>query len=1379
MSTENAFGNFFRSKRQAISPILREFCRKNGFDAANVSRLERGIVSPPQAMHLLETYAKALRLKEGTADWERFFELAAVGTGRIPADMLEAKQMLPGLFLQMRADAQGHSGWVKARHLEDWAATLDARATLPRLIRRLLLAGGRVRNIDEFGAEEQTQRPGWDGIAEAGAGDAFAPEGTSGWEMGVDKDYRKKFEDDLKKRSKSSLGLDPKKTTFVFVTPRKWQKKAECIKGKTALGVWKEIRVYDSVSLEQWLERSLAVDVWLAERLGLKPEGVISFDDYWANLQALTDPPLKPEVFLASREKQVEALERWLYGSALSEEPTRPITNWLESSQDAMTIEGRSPTEALDFVVAFSRNPKYADLLAARALIVETRSAWRRLVSSEGRLLLVPHPTLSIEPELIAEAVRKGNRVLLLSTQEQREHIPTIKLARVYRHDLMAALESSGVEVRQAQKCAREAGGSLTVLKRLLGRYPGTLQPGWSGPQEAPLLVPILLAGSWNESFDGDRSAVERIAGRPYSAVNETVARWLKEPDSPIRQIGSRVSLVSRDDSWFFLASNISQDALNRFEGVALEVLAEDNPTFELPPEQRWEAAFRGREQKYSPALRQGLAETLALLGSRPKEVLGTTGTLPRVEQTVRKLLDGQDGLRWASLSYQLPLLAEAGPDAFLVAVEQDLKRSTPAMNRLFEEGGNFLFSSMPHTGLLWALEVASWGPALLPRVSLLLAKLDAVKLPRQAVNTPFRSLCDVFMSSYPQMTSSAEERVNVLQMLVRKCPVVGWRLLLELLPNRRAMAADIHRPSWRDWALTWSMGVTNAEYWYQIKACADLLVEEMGEDVERWKTLVKHVENLPRPSYERFLARLSEKAESITNEDVRRDISDTIREKAGHHRRYATANWALREELLSKLEAVQHCFEPQDAVRKNAWLFGTRWQVLEKLEGKEERLETARCEAVGAIADQEGWPGILRLVEAVETPEEIGMTIAVMQLDDSDSEILPSLLGSADEKVRRFARGYGWKRFKDQGWDWVEQMNIRRWSSEEAARLLMLLEIGRRTWEFADQLGPDVSNWYWQHTPAYSLGEDKSEAEFMIGKYLEHRRASSAFNVIQKALNHKHVFPPSLLMDVLESWLEHEVPTSVASGFPIARYEIGLLFEELHKAVEQRDPSLDINRLAKLEWACLALLDGYPSSPVVLHRLLCDTPEFFVEVLGLCFRPKDVPPKPEEEFTAKERQAAQNAYKLLMEWRDVPASGDGGAMDEEKLFTWIHTARSLAEQRGLLEICDSQIGQVLAHAPHEADSTWPCIPVRDALDEIDSEEMLNGFAVGIYNKRGMVTKSLGEGGTQERELAEKNYRFADACKVDWPKTAAILRRVALGYEEEARREDLSAELRE
>ena len=527
MATDQDFGPWFRSRRKAMGLSLREFCRRNGYDAANISRLERGLVPPPQSHQILESYAKALKVERDTAEWAGFFSKAAIGAGRIPEEFLEGRpkaETLPRLYRQLLPK---RAVWVSGLHLESWADTLDARRSLPRVVRRLIRATGKgLRRID-FPAGEQVQRPDWDGMVEAGAGDVFVPAGSSVWEMGVDRDPRKKAEEDFAKRTKGPLGLDPKQTTFVFVTPRKWLKKDEWQQAKAKLGVWRDVRVYDSATLEEWLEQAPPVDAWLAGILGIRPGGLAVLDDYWANLQALTVPSLKPGVFLASREEQIKGLETWLKGPNRGAEPLgRSGEEWLENAPGVLVIESRSPAEVIDFVAAYAQDASQTDLFAARTMIIESRDAWKEMAAlSHGELLLIPHPSLSIEPELVAEAVRHGHRVILGSASPPREPVESLKLPRAYRYDLEAALKESGFDEEWARQRAREAGGSLTVLKRLLARYPGTTQPDWSRPPESAELVPFLLAGSWDGEGEADRSAMERLSGRPYRELAELAAR--------------------------------------------------------------------------------------------------------------------------------------------------------------------------------------------------------------------------------------------------------------------------------------------------------------------------------------------------------------------------------------------------------------------------------------------------------------------------------------------------------------------------------------------------------------------------------------------------------------------------------------------------------------------------------------------------------------------------------------------------------------------------------------------------------------------------------------------------------------------------------------
>ena len=192
---------------------------------------------------------------------------------------------------------------VKAIEIENWADMLDARQPLPQLLRRLVHATvERLIRID-FPAGEGVQRPGWDGDNRDKHRASVCASRTcclGAWMLGTLSRRRK---GDYEKHIEDPLGLDTSQTTYVCVTPRKWTHKEDSRREKNEQKVWKEVRVYDSANLEEWLETARAVDLWFARTLGRRPTGIADITEHWENLSVLTDPSLQPQVFLTSREE--------------------------------------------------------------------------------------------------------------------------------------------------------------------------------------------------------------------------------------------------------------------------------------------------------------------------------------------------------------------------------------------------------------------------------------------------------------------------------------------------------------------------------------------------------------------------------------------------------------------------------------------------------------------------------------------------------------------------------------------------------------------------------------------------------------------------------------------------------------------------------------------------------------------------------------------------------------------------------------------------------------------------------------------------------------------------------------------------------------------
>jgi transcriptional regulator with XRE-family HTH domain len=96
-----AFGEYFRELRARLNMPLRQFCLANGYDAGNISKLERGLLPPPSEEKLRD-YAHALRIKKGSDEWINFFDLAAVSRREIPSDIMADERLVKRLPLVFR-----------------------------------------------------------------------------------------------------------------------------------------------------------------------------------------------------------------------------------------------------------------------------------------------------------------------------------------------------------------------------------------------------------------------------------------------------------------------------------------------------------------------------------------------------------------------------------------------------------------------------------------------------------------------------------------------------------------------------------------------------------------------------------------------------------------------------------------------------------------------------------------------------------------------------------------------------------------------------------------------------------------------------------------------------------------------------------------------------------------------------------------------------------------------------------------------------------------------------------------------------------------------------------------------------------------------------
>ncbi len=889
-----------------------------------------------------------------------------------------------------------------------------------------------------------------------------------------------------------------------------------------------------------------------------------------------------------------------------------------------------------------------------------------------------------------------------------------------------------------------------------------TVETNWNQHRHATDLALANLVGAWNEKNDADIEVLHKLTGEDYSSWVLKAREILYLPDSPLSLKNGLWETAKRASLWNSLGARIFDQNLDTFKDVIVTVLTECDPSFELPTEERYAASVYGKVFTYSPSLRKGLAEGLAILGSKSEALVNCSERKAEVTAilTVRDIFTDADWVLWGSLNNLLPILAEAAPGEFLDAVENTLSLSPCPFDELYSQEGNGITGSNYLTGLLWALEGLAWDEKYLIRVCVALGELANHDPGGKWANRPDNSLVTILLPWLPQTLASIEKRKVAVQTLCRECPETGWKLLIHLLPSQHQISTGSHKPSWRNPIPdNWKEGVTHQEYWDQVSFYAELAVSIVDHDLTKLAELIDHFNNLPKPSFDKLLDILSSETISNSPEEQRVFLWDRLRNFTTKHRRFSDAKWVLDDELLSAIEAVADKLAPSTPLNLYRHLFSDRdFDLYEENDNwgeQQKKLEKRRQNTIEEILRIEGIEAVIRFAEAVESPGQVGHSLGCIADAAIDSILLPEYLEVDNRKLLTFTGGYVWGRYHIKSWPWVDKLDKVNWSNHQLGQFLSLLPFTNETWERAVHWLGEAEDEYWLKANVNPYQTD-TQLDIAIGKLIEHGRPRAAINCLNKLYYERQPIDVTQCVRALLAALSSVEPIDATD-----RYHITSLIEFL-----QTNSEVSPDDLFHVEWAYLPLLDHQEASPKLLETRLANTPEFFCEVLQLIYRSKKEQPvknEPSENLKA----IAHNAWRLLHEWRTPPGTQNDGSFDSAQFTHWLNRVKEICSETGHLEVAFINIGEVLIYCPADSDGLWINRTVAEALNDRDAENMRDGFRTGIYNSRGVHW--VDPTGKQERELAEQFRKKAeDIENAGFQRLAMVLRELADSYDREA-----------
>ena len=1209
---------------------------------------------------------------------------------------------------------------------------------------------------------------GPDGELETAVGfDPFIPEGEIIWEIGTGVHARKKANSDYKSSTDNTPEEVRRKTTFVFVTPlsgrRDWPDTWETdgistwIDNKKGLNQWKDVKVLDGCQLIDWVSHFPAVGHWLARVIWQLPSDFDTTENHWHLISSYGEPPpLLPDLFTVGRNAAIDKLRQFI----------------IEQNNSQLRIETRYRQYSKDFVSAFVASlddDERADF-QHKILILSSPEAFKgACYLNESHVLIVDFDLdANSGHELIQRAVSKGHRVIYFSPPGGPPHGNFFSLYTPAVHQMKEALIKSGYSEERARTLTNRSGKDLNALLRLIQDL--SAMPEWADSSESSDLAIAQLIGQWQDSSDGDQKIIEELSGKAYREWIVNIRQAASAKAAPLEFFNGRWKLTSRFEPWVYLEKLIGPEILDRIERLAITVLSESDPALDLPKDQRYATGIYGRKCRYSKQLREGISETLALMGAHGDSLSLCQGRKPQqiARQVVETLLENADSIRWASLNDVLPLLAEASPDAFLNAVASASERPDGPFSGVFaEEGSGFLGGGPYTTGLLWGLESLAWSNDYLLRVCGILADLASVDPGGQWQNRPSNSLVTILLPWLPQTVANVDRRHATVKLIVREHPDVAWELLLGLLPEYHSASRYTHRPKWQNFIPEdWSAGVTYEERWGDEAFYADLALELAGTDPDRLEKLLQYY-FLLSPVFSNFAdnyrARLKSEGVLALTQDQRLVLWSALKAKISHHRKYADSDvWGVgvSEEQLQALDEVAEKLQPENSEIQYKRLFSERefdlYDETGNWEKQREILLHRRIDALREIIDKGGFGGLKSFWRSVHSPDEVGNAYGSDSERADDSKVLPEMLESDNNHDLRFALSYVWRRFYVGGWDWIDDIDRSSWSVNAKAQFFSSLPFVNGVWERVDAELADKSSEYWKHTQVHMDRQHLERIDYAIGQLIDNGRPDAAIRCF--------------LVEDLWGGKFSEIGLRALETFTdknhIHTHVIGEVFNHL-----QKDDSVDEERLAKMEMKFLELLSRFDQArPRTLYRHLAERPDFFCQVIRLLYRPKgNVDVQTEEKTDIDENTAkfAQRAYKLLADWEHPPGLRSDGTFDEECLHKWIMAVKSSCVKSGHWESASHHIGEVFYYAPTDESGLW-VEPVCKLLDSKDDVKYRRGLTIRIYNSRGAYGFS---GGKAEIELAEKWECIAThAENKGFVRLGASLRDIGRSYREDAER---------
>ena len=981
--------------------------------------------------------------------------------------------------------------------------------------------------------------------------------------------------------------------------------------------------------------------------------------------------------------------------------------------------------------------------------VIKSKENWEKAGKHLSNCILIPD--FQVEEIPIVE----NNTTIFIHNEKNSPN--TLRIPQRTISFLSNKLRENGYD--NPHKLLQKTHGLYYYIKSEL--FTGKLsRPGWEKDNNMAVIVAALL-GKWTESNE-DKSIIEKLYGHSYDQFLSYLQQYIDVEDAYIVRKYDISNNVSYELTYpvfavFSHKNVVNLSIINDFLDITKDVISKRDTIFDEPFDKHFYLSAI-KKPYYSNSIKSGMVRTLILLALYADYQRQISCFVSELLKMIQSISD------WGYISQFILSLCEAAPDAVIDCLENNIDNHTGLLDLFTAEKSDIIWGRHYYTNILWCLECLLPCKDYAVRVVLILFELGNNIYKCSTGNNPRDDISKIFCAWHNVSALEIEHKIELAEIGVEKYPFF-WDILYNEIGKNNTI--------WGNSSFTYRetykiIQYTNKDLFYFYVSYTNILLANIRGDIEK---LTKLLDLLPNCTDELFITIQNEMSIAITKlcDPDKEKIKTTLRKIINHHRRFTKSDSAASAERISKIEELCKGITFEDQAYDFLYLTESvnipilNPVVYDSNSRYQKNKEAIRDVVVSEVArfKKSGIDlGHFLGLRKIQSYYYVGYVIAKYYCDSKyDQSILNIIIQSTDNPKIAIDYVYNCSTSDlSEVYQAIEYLRKDHFADNFYVAFISALPFNEKSKVLINELPDEAIRNYWNRFNHLEL-ENKGLLIDVVENLLKYSNWISLLYVMQSNVE---LFNTEEILTIISKLTQKMFYEKSQIGDNEC-YFIVQLFSKVYQRIGIDFESYPI--LFKLEMRLYKII-GWENMKCCQH-LFKRNADLYAQIISLIYKKDDgsydnsIEPEKKKVFFSMERDI-----------KFCPGE-ENGSINKITLDKWVSDFKVCLhlQQQNALFYC--KLGKLFAYSPTGSDGIFPHEAIRDKIEEIGNEELIESFASTIIYGRGAYFATAGK---DEYKLGEKYAEISKKLSVRYPKTARIFSDISKSFYSESEQERKIAE---